>query len=131
MSVSAPARVLIFCLFCYFSAAVQSQDRTLPPSQIQVSVSGVVRGPLGEVIPAAEVTITNKNTGVTTRIITDESGHFVKSGLVPGSYSVSVSVRGFAVTRQDVELHVGQTTTLDIQLGSDVPVGTSSGPSTG
>lgn len=131
MLTPAPVRVLIFCLFFYLSSVVQAQDRTSPPNQIQLSLSGMVRGPLGEAIPAAEVTIRSKDTGFTTTTITDESGRFSKSGLVPGSYSVSVSVPGFAVTRQDVELQVGQTATLEIQLGSDVPVGTASGPSTG
>ena len=131
MLIPAPARVLIFCLFFCLSTAVQAQEPTLPTNQIQVSVSGVVRGPLGEAIPAAEVIIRSKDTGFITTTITDESGRFSKSGLVPGSYSVSVHVKGFAITQQDIVLQVGQAATLEIQLGSDVPEGTASGPSPG
>jgi len=82
-----------------------------------------VRGPQGEVISGAEVIIRNKDTGAMTTTVTDELGRFSKSGLIPGSYSVTVSVHGFAVTQRDIELKIGSALQLDI------PVGTSSGPS--
>jgi len=99
--------------------------------QVQLSLTGVVHDPSGAAISGVELTVRNKSTGRVATAVTDENGRFSIPGLVPGSYSVSVSAPGFGVTQRDVELTPGQSATIDIQLGTDVPVGTSIGPSNG
>jgi hypothetical protein len=66
----------------------------------QVSVAGSMSGTVldtsGAVIPGAIVTITNEGTGVKRQVVTNASGGFVVVGLDPASYSVGVSMSGFA-----------------------------------
>src|SRR5215467_13487480 len=70
------------------------------PLAAQVSVAGSISGTVldtsGAVIPGAAVTITDEGTGVKREVVTNASGGFVVVGLDPGSYSVSVSMTGFA-----------------------------------
>jgi hypothetical protein len=92
------------------------------PQNISGTVSGTVKDPVGSVIPNAAVTLTNQATGVAQKIATNEAGLFVFSSVLPGTYSLEVSVTGFrshqvsnlAVTANerrslgDITLQVGQ-----------------------
>jgi hypothetical protein len=156
--ITATQKRLLLSLFLCSCTEVQAQDRIFTPTvrpfssailqlanptrlnenvatlpgffgnQDQVSVSGVVRGPFGEAIPGVQITIKHKTTGIETTVITNDQGQFSKSGLAPGSYTVSASASGFGVTQRDIDLTIGQTATLDFQLGTDVPVGTAITP---
>jgi hypothetical protein len=60
------------------------------------SISGVVLDASGAVIPGAMITITDEGTGAKRQAVTNSSGSFVVVGLDPGSYSINVSMTGFA-----------------------------------
>ena len=92
------------------------------------SISGTVRGPDGEPIPNAQITVRNKNDGTERTTVTDETGRFRVDGLVPGPYQVRMSMPGFSVAERDVLLELGRSATADFTIGSDVPVGTPSPP---
>ncbi|MBX0356899.1 carboxypeptidase regulatory-like domain-containing protein [Halobacillus sp. Nhm2S1] len=47
---------------------------------------------------------------------TDENGYYLIDGLAPGSYSISSTAPGYAVTAVGAILESGQTTTVDISL---------------
>jgi hypothetical protein len=81
---------------------------------------GLIRDPAGAVIPAASVTVTNTQTGVTFPIQTDGSGNYFVPGLLPGTYTVVCEHAGFKkITAGPVPVNVNQTVRVDLTL----PVG--------
>src|SRR5260370_23434460 len=99
--------VLLICLALSPSA----------PAQIAGgSVSGVVTGPEGKVVPNASVTILNLGTGVTRNMNTNESGFYSAPNLVPGPYQVAASASGFVTIVEKLELKVSSETVVNIQL---------------
>jgi Carboxypeptidase regulatory-like domain/TonB dependent receptor-like, beta-barrel len=91
----------------------------------QVGTQGVILGtvtdPSGAVVPDAQVTVQNLNTGLTTTVKTTSIGGFDVPALPIGSYSVQVSVQGFKTWKVDrVDLTVGarQRLTITLQVGN-------------
>src|SRR5215470_10596111 len=81
-----------------FSALVFSQSTS-------ATVSGTVQDGTGAVLPGVEVTAKNNGTGVTTNVITNESGAYSFANLAPGTYTVGASLPGFQNrTYTDVQL---------------------------
>ena len=75
----------------------------------QGSILGVTTDTTGAVIPGAEVSITNVETGQNVNTTTNEVGIFEVLGLNRGLYNVSVSLEGFKTwTIERAELLVGQ-----------------------
>jgi hypothetical protein len=58
-------------------------------------VSGTVKDPAGSVVPNAQITLTNQSTSVTQAVNSNESGAFIFQSVLPGTYSVDVSMSGF------------------------------------
>ncbi|HSU61975.1 MAG TPA: TonB-dependent receptor [Bryobacteraceae bacterium] len=84
---------------------------------------GTATDPSGAVVPNAEVKATNTGTSQTRTDTTDASGRYNLANLVPGTYSLKVTAKGFrtiersgiiitpnTVQRADVQLQVGQAT---------------------
>jgi len=87
----------------------------------QVNASATLQGTVtdksGAVIPAADVKITNKQTGEARSATTTGSGLYTFNLLPAGKYEVRVSVKGFSTAAfENVELFVGRTTTIDAQM---------------
>jgi hypothetical protein len=61
----------------------------------QGSMFGTVTDATGAVIPAAEIIVTNLDTGLVNKYVTGENGNFEVLALPIGRYSVSVSAPGF------------------------------------
>ena len=82
------------------------------------TLGGVVSDPNGAVISGAQVTATQKATGVKRETTTNEDGFYTLSALPPGEYEVKVQAQGFAhkVVAAVIALQVGQGTTLDVTL---------------
>jgi outer membrane receptor protein involved in Fe transport len=81
------------------------------PAQVgtEGSILGVVTDGSGGVIPGAEITGTNLNTGLKKTALTDESGNFEILALPIGPYSISVSATGFkSWVVERTELTVGE-----------------------
>ncbi|MCS6805289.1 MAG: TonB-dependent receptor [Blastocatellia bacterium] len=92
------------------AAAVQSQAAA-------AALEGTVVDPTAAVVPGATVTATNKETGLTRTVVTDERGRYVLSLLPPGDYTVTVNKEGFAEVKFDtVTLRVGDTVSLEVRL---------------
>ena len=71
----------------------------------------------GAVVNGADVVARNLDTGVERSVKSDSAGKYVLTQLPPGTFRVEVKARGFKnVLRSRVELPIGVTTTLDIQL---------------
>src|SRR5262249_1337229 len=57
--------------------------------------TGTVRDPSGAVLPSAEVTATQTETGVVRTTISNETGSYVLSNLTLGPYKLEISLAGF------------------------------------
>jgi hypothetical protein len=91
------------------------------PSQGQ-STNGLLTGNVtdssGASVPGAQVTVTNPATGVARTSTSNENGIYIVPQLTPGNYSISVEKQGFGAEKRDnVQLEVNQSITLDFKLG--------------
>jgi Carboxypeptidase regulatory-like domain len=68
---------------------------TLAHAQSSTSLSGIVTDAAGGVIPGATVVVKNDATGVTFDAVSNSAGQFSFPALVPGTYTVTVSLTGF------------------------------------
>jgi len=81
------------------------------------SVVGTVTDPSGAVIAAASITVTNVETGIATKTVTDSSGNYVVTPLPVGRYSVTVEASGFKKSvRSDITLNVQDRLRVDVAL---------------
>ena len=95
---------VFFCAFALFG-------------QGTAQLGGSVTDPSGAVIPGANVTVTNADTGVKWETTTTAEGYYAVPALPPGAYSVTVRQDGFrTVTRSGLVLETGFKRTVDIQL---------------
>jgi hypothetical protein len=83
------------------------------------ALSGTVVDSSNSAIPQAKVTVTNTNTGLTRRVVTNDTGYFLAASLQPGSgYEVKVEKDGFAVYEaKGLSLQVGQNVVLNVAMG--------------
>ncbi|HEX2329209.1 MAG TPA: carboxypeptidase-like regulatory domain-containing protein, partial [Candidatus Angelobacter sp.] len=73
------------------------------------SIQGTVTDPNGAVVPNASVTITNKDTGQTSKLTTSSSGAYASGALQPGNYQVRIEAKGFQTQLLNVPVQVGVT----------------------
>jgi Carboxypeptidase regulatory-like domain len=96
----------------------------LAEAQISGTLSGTVTDQTGAVVPKAKVMLVNQATQDTRETISNGSGYFAFTGLLPATYTVKIEAAGFKSwqhaeitlnpgdvrTISDIALHVGQTT---------------------
>lgn len=80
------------------------------------SLTGIVADPSGASIPHVQVTVTNKDTGLTRTEETDGAGFYTFPTLPIGLYKVFVAQTGFAAVEQEVQLDAAQKTRRDFSL---------------
>src|SRR5208337_2673213 len=81
------------------------------------AIVGQVTDSSDAVIPAAIVTITNRDTGLRRTVKTDQAGRFNFPQLRPGNYSVRVDAQGFNPQQNDsVAAGLGQKQTVNFVL---------------
>ena len=86
------------------------------------SIVGTVADPSGAVIPGAQVTVTNSNTGISVKATTGGNGTYSVPGLMAGRYEVTIAAPGFntyhatgitlvsaTTVRVDAKLRIGNT----------------------
>lgn len=93
-----------------FSAAAVAQTPT-----------GEIRGRIVDsadaVIPNAKVEITNKDTGVVLRTVSNQVGNYLVRSLIPGIYQLDVRSDGFkSYQRQPLEVRVGDVLQVDVTM---------------
>ena len=82
-------------------------------------ITGVVSDVSGGVIPGAQVTITNQETGVVVRSATNGTGFFEVDSLDAGNYQIEVVVPGYArLLRQGVTLEASELLKLPLTLST-------------
>lgn len=85
------------------------------------TISRTVTDANGSVIPNAETTITNVETGIGRNAITNEVGIYITPNLLPERYDVKFSATGFKTqVRTSIALNVGEGEVVDLatQVGA-------------
>lgn len=81
------------------------------------SISGLVSDPTGAIVKGASVTALNHATGITLHTVTSDAGLYSFVSLNPGTYVITVNVKGFqSVVQDNVLVTVDQGTTVNIAL---------------
>jgi hypothetical protein len=111
---SRPSRCLSFIFVTVFAWLLLTGH--LPAQTTAATLRGKVTDPTGAVIPQATVTATETD-GQKTTAVTDNQGNYELKGLPPGSYTITTSAKGFAVsTEQDFTISASQVQHFDIAL---------------
>jgi Carboxypeptidase regulatory-like domain/TonB-dependent Receptor Plug Domain/TonB dependent receptor len=106
-------------------AALAANPSVLFGQTVSGSIYGTVSDTSGAVIPDADVTVTNIDTGHALSTKSNTSGAFIFPVLDPGTYRVATSVTGFvSVTQQDLRLSANQNINASFTLrpGSEATV---------
>jgi hypothetical protein len=102
---------------------------SLLPGQL----GGIVMDPSGAVVPSAQVSVTQTETGATRNVMTDASGRWIVSNLPSGSVEVTASKLGFKSTVRrfsyDGSSPAPFVTTLNVAAAMETAIVTSSAPS--
>src|SRR5437879_12350076 len=90
-------------------------------STLAQGTTGTLRGqvldPAGAVVPNAEVTVTNQETGVSVKVTTTSAGTYALPSLIPGVYKISVEAKGFkSFVKKDVSVIAKQDNVADAQV---------------
>ena len=81
------------------------------------TIGGRVIDQMSATVGGAKVLITHVDTNSTVALTTNETGYYEAPLLIPGNYQVQVKAEGFkAMTRDGIELQVGQQLAIDIKL---------------
>jgi hypothetical protein len=104
--------LLVFCL-----ALLVSAGTAMAQASVLGGLTGTITDPSGGAIPGAKVTATNTATNESQSTISNSSGQYRVSNLLPGKYTLTVQARGFkTVTITAFALQVGQTLTQNREL---------------
>ncbi len=82
---------ITLCAFIFVPGFIQAQE-------FRATITGQVNDLSGAAMPGAIVTAVKTDTGVATKATTDGAGVFSVQYLLPGTYTVSIEVKGFQKT---------------------------------
>src|SRR5436190_18588720 len=81
------------------------------------NITGIVTDPTGAAIASAELSIVNRDTNATAKVISTSSGEYNAPNLQPGTYRVEISAPGFKhFLRQNVVVSASTTVRIDARL---------------
>src|SRR3984893_9054261 len=108
-------------LFVHLAAILLMASMLFPvASPAQVSggtLSGTITDPTGRAVAQAQVVIKNMATGVERTVTTNTDGFYTAVNLLPGSYEVRISAKGFNTeTKSGITMTVGAQRTFDVVL---------------
>jgi Carboxypeptidase regulatory-like domain/TonB dependent receptor-like, beta-barrel len=96
-------------MLCVATCAFGQSDRG--------TITGTVADPTGALIPAAQVVLTNAETGYRAETVTTATGNYTLPALPVGVYKLSVSHAGFSkADRTNISVQVAVTTRVDVEL---------------
>ena len=105
---------LVLALLAVF--ALVSPD-LLQAQGVYGTVQGTIRDNSGALIPDADVSVREVNTGLSSSVHTNNQGIFVLTSLRPGMYTLTAHHEGFSdVVRPQIEVRVGDQVSLDLAL---------------
>jgi hypothetical protein len=101
--------VLSALLFVLLTPALLGQATT--------TMTGVVTDPSGAIVPGATITIVNTRTGVQRETVSNETGVYTLSQVLPGTWQLTAKKTGFAsVEIKDIQLMVNSPATVNIKF---------------
>jgi outer membrane receptor protein involved in Fe transport len=102
--------LLFICLLWVSSGTGLAQSST-------ATINGTVKDSSGSIVPAAEVVLTNTQTGVERKVVTNDVGAYAFLNIIPGEYRLQAGKTGFKTSKQSAfTLTVNQTATFDLSL---------------
>src|SRR5215472_5761645 len=109
-------RIVIHFMMAILAITVLTTNQAI--AQVAgATLSGTITDPSGAAIANAQLTITNRATGVTRKITADSVGFYSAPNLLPGDYEVTVSASGFSTTKEsNLTLTVGAEQVLNVGL---------------
>ncbi len=122
------AHLVLICAFPFLVTVVLAQDASTG------AIRGTVHDPTQARVVGAGVVVTNLQTGLLYKLVTDDAGVFSAQLLPPGDYELLVSAPGMASYRQaqihidlgalvEIEAHlVLSTNTTQLDIASDAPL---------
>lgn len=106
-------RLAVWVAIALFILASAPQLR----SQALSAMTGTVRDASGAVVDGAKVTVTNDATSVAKTVMSNSSGAFNVTDLIPGTYTVKVELAGFqTASYTGIGVEVGRTATINAAL---------------
>lgn len=97
--------------------AVASQSIYAQIATTTATLSGTITDPTGAIIPNAVVTLASKETGTTRTFTSDGAGRYVFAQLLPSTYSLNVTAKGFQTYRQTgIVLNAAQSANQNVAL---------------
>src|SRR6188472_2738773 len=100
--------LMLVCLAWTSAAHAQIRSATL---------TGTVTDPQKAIVPGASVVITNEGTNVSQELVTNDAGLFTAPLLPAGTYSVTVTLAGFApFKRTGISLNATETVRVPVEL---------------
>ena len=105
-------RLLLAALF-FLTNMLQSPAQNVV---LTGAIGGRVTDQSGAVVPGASVVVRNLATGVEQSAETNHAGLYRFPVLMPGTYSITASLKGFRDVQALVQVRVGNTTSQDIKL---------------
>src|SRR5271166_2606192 len=110
-----PGLLLVFvnliCMMLLSSALLMAQA-TVGTGSIQ----GVVSDQTGAVLPAAKITITNKETSAVVHVTPSSAGTYSSGPIQPGNYTVRVEAKGFKTVELKLRAEVGVVSSGNVKL---------------
>src|SRR5213592_4176548 len=85
-------------------------------AQNTINLQGHVTGAGGAPLAAAQITVSNRETGQQRSAVTSPQGTYTIVGLPPGAYHATLRLLGYQPQERDFELLVGQHASLAFQL---------------
>jgi hypothetical protein len=101
--------VLVVALCGVFHSLVLGQTAT-------GGIRGVIRDDSDGVVRGATITVTNKGTGVARQSISDETGSYQVSNLLPGEYEIKVELPGLQTQVQSATVLTGANANADFKM---------------
>lgn len=87
-----------------------------PGTLVGGQIGGTIVDPAGAVIPGAQVTATNTQTGANLATTSDDGGNWIITGMQPGPVRVTIAVPGFKNMQYDLNLQTSQPTRLGTSM---------------
>jgi len=101
---------LVLALCVVLSLSAQAQETT-------GGLQGTIKDATGAVVPNAKVVVTSSTLVGNKEIETDGSGYYRFANLPPGSYTITVTAKGFKTfKREDLIIEVGHLPSVDVAL---------------
>lgn len=111
-----PSLTRIYSVFAALVLAILLIPASLAQDTRSV-IFGRVLDHTGAVVPKAQVSVLNNDTGITTKLTTNASGYYEAPLLIAGNYSVSVEARGFQrATHTSIVLPIATRQQVDVTL---------------